>query len=218
MPMAFLSNTTLLDDFTGNENPISGWTSLTGNNHQQTGGQLAGTTVDVVHWSYITALLSVFGPAQDFAIIVPTKPSGDGHYIGLTPRLHDPTVDGYAFLAQNQTGTDNLRLYRIDNGGFTGLGAGNVAQEYSAGDWFGIRCEGSTITLYRSTDGGATWTSIQSVTDATYAPAASTCAVLQLSTASRLDDFRGGHIAGGPLIAHGPIAGPGWFMGGRIIG
>lgn len=98
--------------------------------------------------------------------------------------------DGYALLAY--TPTNELYIYRIDNGSYTQLGAA-ISQTFAVGDSFGAKMVGSTITIYYKTAAGS-WTSVGSRSDSTYTGAGKLGISAFDSTSIKLDNFGGGTI------------------------
>lgn len=122
-----------------------------------------------------------------------TLSTASSDYIGLGIRLQDTggaggDVDGYAVEFQ----TTSIRVYRLDNTGFTQLGATiTISPALANGDGVGAEMSGTTITVYKRV--GGTWTSEGTRTDSTYSAAGKIALQIDLNT-TRVDDYGGGTI------------------------
>lgn len=99
-------------------------------------------------------------------------------------------LDGYIVLAYPPT--NELYVYRVDNGSQTQLGAA-FSQTIGAGDKFGASMIGNEISVYYKTSAGE-WALIGTRTDSTYGSAGHLGIASFDTTGSRLDDFGGGTI------------------------
>ena len=96
-------------------------------------------------------------------------------------------VDGYILRWTNVSGTDTIRLNRLDNLGETTLATFN--QEVTAGDSIGARIIGTGLEAFYKPSAGA-WTSLGTASDATYA-SGGRIAVTLIGTPT-VDSFGGG--------------------------
>lgn len=111
---------------------------------------------------------------------------------GIAARLvneNTASVDGY--LLQYNGGSD-LSVYRIDNAGFTALGA-SITQLVSNGDSIGMSIVGATITVYYKSGAGA-WASLGTRSDATYSAAGKLGVRATPGDTTDMDDFGGGTL------------------------
>ncbi len=116
---------------------------------------------------------------------------GEGVFARLTT-LVLATVDGYAAWYDSASG---LKLYRVDDGGFTQLGD-TVAFAGANGDKIGIEIIGTTIKCYVD-DGGAGWVEMDSEVEGTYT-SAGYLGIRIYGSGDEGDDFGGGTIAAPP--------------------
>ena len=138
--------------------------------------------------------------AESYATIS-TLP-GAGNAVRLYLRLQTPgsaTVDGYMLLFSQATGTDSVLIYRITNGGLTGILT--VGQEFATGDRLLFRAQGSTLEAWRND--GTTWSRIGFVSDTTY-PNAGYAGVGLRGTTGRLDDFGARTLGAAPPTVSDP--------------
>jgi len=195
--VAFPTISTVLDNFTGSNgsNIGSGWTvdpfnagdALPKIQSNAATGPSAGN-FGGAYWN-----ASTFGADTEVRVTLKTL-GGNGEDCGLLLRLQSPAtsgVDGYDVDYLNQTGTDLILLFRIDNSVETQLGA-NISLNFSAGDGFGAEMIGSTLTAYRLN--GGTWSSAGNRTDSTYSSAGSVGFYVN-SVTFRVDDFIAGTVS-----------------------
>lgn len=130
---------------------------------------------------------ATYTDAEAFATIT-TKPANSTGSFSLFLRAANvgstSTLDGYAITIYPLTGTDLIRVLRLDNGAPTTLGA-DISQEITAGDVLGAQIIGSTIYVYLN------GTEIASRTDSTYS-AAGYIGMVSAETTTRINDFGGG--------------------------
>jgi len=123
---------------------------------------------------------------------VPTL-GADGGIVDLYARGKDigsiTTLDAYTVRWTKASGTDAIIVTRVDNLAATTIATFN--QEVSAGDSFGMRIIGSVIEVFYKASAGS-WTSLGTVTDATYG--AGGVKLMTISgTTIRVDDIGGGN-------------------------
>jgi hypothetical protein len=111
----------------------------------------------------------------EVCVTVVTKPPTNGDNIHLGLRITNPSVStamtGYqCYLIKNASTGDTATFYRRSGTTLTSV-AGTAGITWNAGDRFCFRAQASTLTLYRSTDGGATWILTFQTTDSTYTTA-----------------------------------------------
>lgn len=117
-------------------------------------------------------------------------------YLGLIDSPGTATMDGYFFLTNMETTTNNL-MSRIDSNALTQLGA-SYTQTHSDGDRTGFERLGTTLTHYRYT--GGSWASIGSRTDATYSASGNAGMGDKASaTAGAYNDFVSGQVVAAPV-------------------
>lgn len=108
---------------------------------------------------------------SEVAAALSAVPSGSFDYLGVYIRGRQPgasTADGY--FAGVRNGGGNLDYYRMDNGGYTQLGATIGSAGFAAADWLGLNVTGTTLDArrYRS---GAWGSALGTRTDSTYTAA-----------------------------------------------
>jgi hypothetical protein len=133
---------------------------------------------------------SQFGPDVTASVSLPTLP-GVGNAARVYARLQSPGsagVDGYEVRLQQQSGTDQVYIDRLDNAAITTLAS--FGQEFSAGDKLQIRVIGSSVQAWRYSAGSG-WVKVGEANDSTYAGAGYVGIALR-GTSGRLDDFSGG--------------------------
>jgi Putative Ig domain/Fibronectin type III domain len=120
--------------------------------------------------------------------------AGVNNQLRLYVRLTQPpgAVDGYMLRTNEQSGTDEVWLERMDDGSAARLLT--ISQELQPGDLVLLRAKGSTIEAWLQR--GSSWSRLGTVHDATYA-AAGYVGVGLRGTTGRLDDF-GGRTMGAP--------------------
>lgn len=183
--------TSVLDDFNrANQGPppSGSWIDMSGapGGLEVVGNQCSGEvgSVSVGLWDD-----SAIGPDCEVFCTIAVKHNGEE--IGLYARLTTAsvtTVDGYSLAYNMESGTDTLRVFRVDNGVGTQLGA-TINQEVGAGDRIGLSIVGSTLTIYH--DSGSGFTSLGTRSDGTYTATGRIGAYIWNTTA-RIDDFGGG--------------------------
>lgn len=189
-------NTTLLDDF--NRSPFgSTWTTVMG-------AGVTGFNDDSVTANGVTSgdnagyyNAATYG-GENFDLQSTYRyDNGVGNFVELDA-FSDVTLnspDGYA-LGVATNGSNSQRLYRIDNGAYTGLGSAYTSWAEATGDRFWLAKRGSTLTAYASTD-GVNWAETCSATDSTYSGpfyfGCNIAADMHLGGAA-LDDLRGGTV------------------------
>ena len=137
---------------------------------------------------------STFGPdCEAYITIVEETAWCQSVYLRMTT-LVNGTMDGYNCYAD--TGNDYIEIFRVENGGFTQLGA-SVAHTWADGDKIGGECIGDTIKGY--IDSGSGWGEEISRTDSSYPDAGYIGLRTQPVPAAymTLDDFGGGTIVSG---------------------
>jgi hypothetical protein len=180
----------LVDDFNRpDENPLSDgarWSN--GVNGSEKGlkvvsGQLAGSgSTTLTAWRNSAP----YGPDAQVWARVTTLP-GTGNAARLYARLQAPgsmAVDGYMLLYSQLSGTDQIAIYRIDNGALVSLAAFN--REVAVGNRLLLRALGSTLEAW--VNDGTSWARVGRVSDSTYAAAGYTGVGLR-GTTGRLDDY-----------------------------
>lgn len=198
--MAF-PTTSVLDNFNrATENPLSGggnWTNplLFGNSALQIESGVAnqvGGTSSGANSAYRSN--TTYGPDSE-AYITLTVKSGSS-LVAVYARITNPNSsgasDGYSVSLAISGGTDTLRVERVDNDIKTIIAS--ASQEVSAGDAFGLECNGTTIAAYYKASGGS-WnaTPTASTTDATYGSAGYVGLTINGAGHSG-DDFGGGTL------------------------
>jgi Fibronectin type III domain len=182
-----------LDDFNrANENPLSdGGRWLNGiSSSSEKGLVVSSNQVACTITTTATAWRSVgaYGPDSEAWVTIATLP-GVGNAVRVYARLQAPgsaAVDGYMVRFQQQSGTDQVFIDRLDNAAVTTLASFN--QEFAAGDRLRISVVGSTVQAWRYS--GGSWTKLGEVSDSTY-PAAGYIGVGLRGTTGRLDDYGG---------------------------
>ena len=111
---------------------------------------------------------------------------GNGNSVRLYVRLQTPgssAVDGYMLLYTQQSGTDQVVIYRITNGALTALST--VNREIGAGSRLLLRAKGTALEVWVRE---ATWSRIATATDSTYTGGGFVGIGIRDKT-GRLDDF-----------------------------
>ena len=196
----------VLDTFNRpDENPLSDagrWTSsiYAGNEHQLrvVSNQLTAT------WHTDTAWRSdqQYSPDQEAWVTIAVKP-GNGNAVRVYARLQAPgssSYDGYMLRYQQNSGTDQVFVERIDNGVITTLTTLN--REFSINDKLRIRAIGSSIQAWRYDGRG--WQYIGVATDGTY-PGPGYIGVGLRNASGRLNDFGGGSALPFPSSDASPL-------------
>ena len=129
---------------------------------------------------------TTYGDCEGYFTIT-TKPANSTGSVTIGLRLGGvgsiATFDGYAISVLPVTGTDIIRVQRVDNGSGTILGS-DLNQEVAVNDVFGARMVGSTIYVYLN------GTEIMSRTDTTYT--SGYIGIVAAETTTRINDFGGG--------------------------
>jgi hypothetical protein len=94
------------------------------------------------------------------------------------------------------SGTDETAVYRVDNGGFTQLGAA-ITQNFATGEKLGLEAIGSTIAVYRFAS--AVWSQLSTRSDSTYTTAGK-IGMFCDNTTTKLDDFGGGTVVAAGVV------------------
>ena len=139
-----------------------------------------------------------YGPDAEASARIATLP-GTSNGLRLYLRVQSPGTsgyDGYVLLTTEQTGTDQVAIYRITNSGFTALLT--IPQELAAGDTMLLRARASTLEAWRHD--GTSWSRLGVVQDATYAATGFT-GVGMRGTTGRLDDFGARSLSQSPPLA-----------------
>ena len=186
-------STSVLDDFTHTDNPLS--------DNANWGGAFDASTTDLrassgnfvdtdgtpaCSTSIYTA--STFGPDME---AYATHGADAGSENKLFVRIQSPgssAVDGY--MAEMSCGSDVIKVHRIDNGAETQLGS-NISQVCAANDKWLLRIEGDTLTVDYDSGGG--WTELATRTDSTYTGTGSIG--IGACTSSQETDFGGGTVS-----------------------
>lgn len=159
---------------------------------------------------------ATFGPDCECYVTVATVGASTNvlHLYARLASVGTAGVDGYSVQLAKAAGTDTLKLYRLDNGVHTQLGA-TVSQEFASGDSLGMDVTGTTVQLWYKSGAGA-WTSLATRTDATYSAGGNLAVLTTGSTTWRLDNFGGGTVVtttrGMPFGGRGTA-----FNGGRCL-
>jgi hypothetical protein len=169
----FPTNTTILDTFTGTEDPVTtNWTGVLFNGDSggmaKTGGiltnQTGGGTDTSAWWDAGT-----FGPGVEVFTTVTTASGVAANQFKLLARISNPgtaNASGYELHVEKSAGTDIWRIRRRDNVTSTQLGA-DMNQEIVSGDSIGLACIGNQISAYYKPAAGS-WTLVGTRTDSTY--------------------------------------------------
>ena len=173
-----------------NENPLSDtgrWSNgIIGS--AETGLRVNSNTLECTRTTTCTAWRNnaTFGSDTEVWARISTLP-GTNNQFRLYARLQGPggaTHSGYMFRTNQLTGTDEVRLERIDAGAIvTRL---TIARELAVGDTLLLRVKGSKLEAWLKR--GSSWTLLGSVVDTTYA-AAGRVGVGIRGKSGRLDDF-----------------------------
>jgi hypothetical protein len=197
--------TSVLDVFTGTNGadlPVysANWTTLSSNAgyHELEIQGNAATSTTGAGADAADAWATTYGPDCEVYATITTLPTAGGSgYVQLLARLQavggDNTFDGYGLEYQTQSGTDRLRLFRIDNSAPTYLGSGDISQDLSAGDSIGLSIVGSTLQAWYKPAAGSWATLGSSVTDTTYGSSGK-IGLYANSTVVRIDSFGGGTV------------------------
>lgn len=202
--------TGILDDFNRANSTTtigSNWTALESGATKDRGisSNQAYNPDGVPNYSWLYYNVAQFGPDSEcYCTIATWTTNADNHT--LMVRLKDVTQDAYTFdaymLQAGISGTDAIKIYRIDNNVNTQLGA-TVNPMMANGDKIGIRVVGSTITGWL--EQGSGWTEQLSRTDSTYAAAGYFGFYTSDDSTWRVDDFGGGTITAPPLFLRPPM-------------
>ena len=180
------------------EDPLSDggkWALLWSGRFKIASNQAACTTIyDCAMWRTDVR----YGLDQEAAVTIETKPD-NGKNVRLYARLQLPYMDGYALFYQANGGIDEVRLERIDNGGFVTLAT--FSQELLMGDRLRLRAVDSTIEAWRHDNYAGAWVKLGQATDSTYLGIGYVGFGLK-GTGGRLDNF-------GSSTLRAPIPSPG---------
>lgn len=170
--MAFPTTSTLDAFDRANEDPLANgtWGGISYNNGDKfkissnTCVPETSTLYNTQYWN------TSFNADQEAFITINTKGSVDGDAIWFDMRIQNvgtTSMSGYEIAFSNSlAGTDTITVYRIDNMGFTALGAA-ISQEITVGDSVGVSIIGSLITVWYKAGAGS-WINIGMRTDSTY--------------------------------------------------
>lgn len=151
-------------------------------NQVKNGGTTSGSSAQM------TSLGALASPIEAYIDIPSITESVGLDY--LMSNIGTASVSGYR--VQTSTGNTLIKVFRIDNGAFTQIGA-SITQTVSAGDSLGIAVSGTTHTVWYKPSAGS-WTSLGTVTDATYASGSIGILIDNANTLSRIDNFGGGAV------------------------
>lgn len=190
--MAFPS-TAVLDDFNRSEDPLSqsgAWSGPieSGLTQLLTNGTGAKCVTGGAAGSYRNADV---GPNCEVYCTISTKDAANDS-VYLYTRTQSPGlagIDAYVLEAKAQSaGTDQLTLFRVDDGAGTQLGA-TISQEFANGDKYGLEAIGADLNIYYYT--GGSWSLLGSRSDGTYS-AAGKLGMTIVNDSWEMDDFGGG--------------------------
>ena len=197
-------STPVLDDFNrANGSLGASWTdvitvgdsALTISSNQVTG---SGTAFCSGYWN-----VGQFGARQEAYVTVATKVANTEN-CGVYVRLVSPGtagVDGYYVETVTQAGTDQIKVFRIDNGVFTTIGS-TINQEWTAGDILRFYANGSVLQVF-VISGGVETQAGSDYSDTTYQTGGYIGMDCE-NTTGRLDSFGGGTVpARMPLMGVG---------------
>jgi len=123
---------------------------------------------------------------------LPVLPTSNG-IIYLFGRVVEPgsgSQIGYCVSYNFVSGL--LELYRMGGGSLTFLQGTAHAQAFGAGDWLGLRCQGSNITGYHRPAAGV-WAQVVSAVDSTYpGPGYVGVTIFDGNNVGRIDNFSAG--------------------------
>jgi len=212
--MAFPTNTTVLDTFTGTESPITtNWTNIQGTVSKDSGTAYGALGSNATMYDVVTN----FGPigsgtgVEAFVTIATRSTLTD--QLSIASITYIAEFDGYNVYVTVTSGTnETIRLYRLDNG--VGSAINDAASiTINDGDKFGCRFLGSSQRMYFK-DGASAWTEVgTAATDAAYTGTA-TLFLTIFDDVFRLDDFGGGTYIAPPLtVLQSECVGSGGQMG-----
>ena len=187
----------IIDDFnradTSSGYPSAFWRQMYGGMNIDTNtlmGVEVSPDINMVHYRGKS-----FNADQEAYYTITNKNGGDSF---VTARMTDigwQTYDGYTvYMSDHVAGTDQIEIYRVDDGVPTLLGA-SIDQEVSNGDSIGIKVIGDGIAAYYKPTGG-NWTQLGYRFDSTY----TTGGYIGIGEAhdsgsgSALDNFGGGDV------------------------
>ena len=199
--MAF-PTTAVLDDFTRANNADLGtnWTVLSTYGTLNVISNTAGPSTTAARGEYWN--VGNFGPDCEVYFTISTMVTNNGNNFDLMLRVttESGAWDGYdTEMTWSSAGTDQVGIYRADNGVLTQLGA-SIGQNFATGEKIGLEAIGSTIAVYRFAS--AAWSQLGTRTDATYNTAGKIAFFCDHSS-GRMDDFGGGTV----VVAAGSAAG-----------
>lgn len=186
----------VVDNFNrADENPLSqggAWTTavLSGHGALALGANAVTGATAGANSAYRTTILS----GADEEVFVTLATHGSNNDFGVFNRIVNPgsagAVDGYKGQL-SLGGTQQVRIQRLDNDVPTNIAS--VNQTIAGGDSLGLESIGSSIAAYFKVGAGA-WSSVTSLTDATYSAAGHLA--MQINNQFNVaDDFGGGVIA-----------------------
>ena len=193
----------VLDDFNrANENPLANgnWTIgvLSTDVDLQINTNTMALTSDPATRNSAYWSASQFGPDAEAYItgdVMDQSQTASTHYVEVCVRLASPDtagVDGYC--ARFSDIGDTIRIFRLDNGTFTQLGA-DISQAITNSDSVGLSAVGSTLEVWQKAVAGS-WTSRGTRTDSTYSAAGYiSVGGVGFSGNTPYDNFGGGTIA-----------------------
>lgn len=175
----------ILDDFNrANEQPVTGWTNVTG-----AGGMRVvsnGMTGDSVTWCRAFWNQSFSAPFEWRATVSNVSA---GYVLDLWYLTNDGNNNGYRLLSEIP-GIGSVRLQRMVSGGGTALA--DFSWTLATGDSFGVRVDGSGAHYVYAKAAAGSWTLLGIANDSTY-----TSGYVALGTAGDgaaiYDDFAAGY-------------------------
>ena len=171
--MADIRTTALLDSFEYSENPMSnggkwekgwnGWANMD-TNGAEAGMASAGSSVFFWTPETFSGDMEVWGQSAGVADL------SEGWRLAMLsgPGASVSTITGYILLVNNAIGglaTWAIRKYPGGGTGFSNIGGASGQPRIDTGSYALFRRNGDDLEAYISTDGGANWTLIASVTD-----------------------------------------------------
>ena len=181
----------VLDDFTGNENPRTGWTdSPDGSSYgniRSLSGVGFGASGDV--WVYYSATGPYALPVEGYMTVPTLTGAATSGEVDLLESVGSSSVDGYA--VETRPGAGVFRIYRMDNSTNTQLGA-DITQAFSAGDALGMEISSGTLTPQYKASAGS-WSALSTRSDSTYT-SDKYAGFYMVNATGRVDDFGGGTV------------------------
>jgi len=185
------------------ENPLSNggkWTNPAQSGNQNLQLNAGGTAIvstqgtsdtdGNAYWSNAT-----FGPDCEVGWTMTTRPNRFTYgYLGLIDSPGTATMDGYFFLINMETTTNNF-IATVDNGSVNSIAS--WTKTHSDGDKVGFERIGAQLTVYRYTAGA--WSSSGTTSNSAYTTAGNIGMGDKASaTAGVYNDFFGGTVTSGP--------------------